>query len=280
MATESSPQLKRVINPEAPLHKMRERRHRNGRDLKCVITQRDSETGGGKTTLACWLAMCWDRHGWDGEEKGTVSVEQFLDTYPDLPPHSVLIMDEAEQLDARRSMAQQNVDFSEHWMTMRTRQIDSILTLPTASALDKRLLELADIRINVVERGLAYVYRVKVDDHNPADGARQWFMHELKWPDVSDHPEAVALDQQKQAKIDQNLEEKEEEAQEDREFSAKEIKQKIIDGGDVERYIRSVNGGTQQVLDKGLIGAEYEISEAQAKRVKSLLMAEVDDDVM
>jgi hypothetical protein len=190
-----------TIDPSTPLHKLRQRRHDDGRDLKVVVTQRNSETGGGKTTLAVWLALCWDQE-WDGKEQGTVAVQEFLNTYPDLPRHSVLIMDEAEELDARRSMKSENIEFSKHWMTMRTRQIDSILTLPTASALDKRLLELADVRINVVSRGLANCYRVRVDDHHPEQGPQEWFMHELEWPDISEHPEFQKLDDQKQALID------------------------------------------------------------------------------
>jgi len=190
------------LDPRCGLAKLRERRHRSGRDLKVIITQRDSETGGGKTTLACFLALSWDPHGWDGEKKGTVSAQEFLDTYPTLPPHSALIMDEAEELDARRSMASENIEFSKDWMMMRTRQIDSILTLPTTSALDKRLLELADVRINVTARGEAECYRIKIDDHNPQRGAQQWHMHSIQWPDLSDHPEFLKLDEQKQAKID------------------------------------------------------------------------------
>lgn len=196
------------LDPRCGLAKLRERRHRDGRDLKVIITQRDSETGGGKTTLACFLALSWDPHGWDGEQKGTVSAQEFLDTYPSLPPHSALIMDEAEELDARRSMASENIEFSKDWMMMRTRQIDSILTLPTTSALDKRLLELADVRINVTARGEAECYRIKVDDHNPQRGAQQWHMHSIQWPDLSDHPEYLKLDEQKQAKIDEEAESK------------------------------------------------------------------------
>ncbi|MFO7898981.1 MAG: hypothetical protein R6V58_07965 [Planctomycetota bacterium] len=58
----------------------------------------------------------------------------------------VIIMDEAEQLDSRRSMSNKNVEFWNLWQTMRFRQITSILTLPTRSALDKRGMELAGTR--------------------------------------------------------------------------------------------------------------------------------------
>jgi len=191
-----------ALDPNCGLAELRASRHRSGRDLKVIITQRDSETGGGKTTLACFLALSWDPQ-WDGEERGTVDPEEFLAAYPNLPKHSVLIMDESEALDSRRSMATENVEFSKDWMMMRTRQIDSILTMPTSSALDSRLVELADVRINVTARGEGKVYRIKIDDHNTTGGANQWFMHEISWPDMSDHPEYRKLDQQKQDKIDE-----------------------------------------------------------------------------
>jgi hypothetical protein len=191
-----------ALDPNCGLAELRASRHRSGRDLKVVITQRDSETGGGKTTLAVFLALSWDR-SWDGEEQGTVSANEFLSTYPQLPQHSCLIMDEAEELDARRSQKRENVEFSKDWMMMRTRQIDSILTLPTTSALDKRLLELADVRINVTRRGKGRVYRIKVDDHQTHRGPTQWFMHEIEWPDLSQNKEFLKLDKQKQDKIEQ-----------------------------------------------------------------------------
>lgn len=208
-----SPHAFRPISPEAPLHQLRERRHANGRDLKIIITQRDSGTGGGKTTLATWLALSWDPE-WTAAERATLDPYEFIRRYPQLPAHSVLLLDEAEELDARRAMAEENVEFSKNWMTMRTRQLDSILTLPTTGALDSRLLELADIRINVLRRGVARVYKVKVDDFNTND-IRQQYLHDLEWPDISDHPEFRALDELKQSKIDAAVAEAAAKAEED-----------------------------------------------------------------
>ena len=187
-----------------PLHQFRQKRLRKNRDLKVIITSRNSTTGTGKTTLALWLALNWDEN-WNADEKATLSVQEYLNTYRELDPGSVLLMDEAEQLDARRSMSQQNVDFAEKWMMMRVRNVTSILTLPTASALDKRLKELADVRINVHRRGRARVYKITVDDHNTSQ-VREWGWHDIEWPDISEHPEMKALDAQKEAKINGVLE--------------------------------------------------------------------------
>jgi hypothetical protein len=192
------------LNPDCKLAKIRRHRHREGRDLKVVITQRNSGTGGGKTTLAGWLCLNWDRD-WSAEERATLDPDEFIGKYPELPAHSCLLLDEAEELDARRSMAEQNVEFAKQWMMMRTRQIDSILTLPTASALDKRIKELADIRINVIERGVANVYKIRIDDHNTSQ-VRERFLHELEWPDISDRGELLTLEAMKNERIDGKVE--------------------------------------------------------------------------
>jgi len=108
-------------------------------------------------------------------------------------------MDEAEQLDARRSMSHKNLDFAEKWMMMRFKQVDSILTLPTASALDKRLIELSDARINVTQRGLANVYKVIVDDHSTE--VKQKLMHRIKWPNLEGTEVMRDVDQLKDNKV-------------------------------------------------------------------------------
>ena len=192
------------LNPDCKLSKLRRHRHREGRDLKVVITQRNSGTGGGKTTFAGRLCLTWEQ-GWSAEQRATLDPDEFIGKYPELPAHSCLLLDEAEELDARRSMAEQNVEFAKNWMMMRTRQIDSILTLPTASALDKRIKELADVRINVIERGLANVYKVRIDDHDTSQ-VRERFLHELEWPDVSERDELQSLEAMKNERIDGKVE--------------------------------------------------------------------------
>lgn len=194
-----SRQLQKRIDPQTPLHQLRQERHEDGRDLKVIITARNSTTGTGKTTLACWLALNWD-DDWTADERATMHVNEFLDLYTELPKESVLLMDEAEQVDARRSMSHKNVNFAEKWMMMRVRQVDSILTLPTSSALDKRLKELADVRINVTSRGTARCYRIVIDDHDTSN-VREHFMHKLTWPALDGHPDMETLDDMKQEKI-------------------------------------------------------------------------------
>jgi len=234
------------LNPDCKLSRIRRHRHREGRDLKVVITQRNSGTGGGKTTLAGWLCLNWDPD-WSAEERATLDPSEFISKYPELPAHSCLLLDEAEELDARRSMAEQNVEFAKQWMMMRTRQIDSILTLPTASALDKRIKELADIRINVIKRGVANVYKIRIDDHNTSQ-VRERFLHELEWPDISDRDELLTLEALKNERIECKVEEATAEESVDPEEVARQTK---IDSAQHQRHQGKTISSIAENVDMG-----------------------------
>ena len=158
-----------------------------------------------------WLALNWDQHGFD-VSKATLEPQSYIDRYLETMPGEVLIMDEAEQLDSRRSMSNTNVEFADRWQQLRYRQVDSILTLPTSSALDKRLEELADIWINVIDRGLAEVYKTTVNDRTKE--INQIPLQTITWPDISDHEVKLQLDAKKKKKNEQQNEraKKEEEA--------------------------------------------------------------------
>jgi len=182
-------------------------RMENDRDLKIIITANDAETGVGKSTLAFALAASWHPiytgEEWSADDYATYDVGTYLDRYRDVEPGAVLLMEEAEQLDARRSMAGENVDFSHYWMAMRVRQVVSILTLPSTSALDKRLWQLADVWINVECRGRASVYDIGVNSFTGK--MTTGFVCEQEWPDLSGHPEMQKLDQKKEEKIARGL---------------------------------------------------------------------------
>jgi len=147
-----------------PIGDAHDRRRSDGRMMNVIVTARDSQTGTGKTTLAVALAHDWDEHGWTAE-KATLDPGEYQDMYGEVNQGAVLILDEAEQAaDNRRSMSDQNLALSHLWATMRFKQVSSIITLPTVTMLDKRLKELADRRIHVVKRGIAKVYKIKVED--------------------------------------------------------------------------------------------------------------------
>jgi hypothetical protein len=179
------------------LQKLYEQRRRDGRTLLVIIIARDAATGTGKTTLACQLAKSWDTHGWTAD-RATLDPGTYADKYTDddTPKKSVLLLDEAEQAaDNRRSMSGQNVKLSHLWATMRFREIYSIVTLPSASMLDKRLKELADVKIVVHNRGTAVAYKTKIDDHDGSYRAKR--LCRLLWEPMDDDPEYQRLTEKK-----------------------------------------------------------------------------------
>jgi len=195
------------MHPLSDLHLLFIDRLANGRDLKIIITAKDAETGTGKSTLAFALAKSWHSifadSEWQTEHHAAIDVSDYLQKYRNTESGSVLIMEEAEQLDARRSTSSKNVDFSHYWMTMRVRQVVSILTLPSTSALDSRLEELADVWIDVQHRGKAIVHDITVNSYDKKKRTPK--IHNLEWPDVSEHEEMKNLDAIKQQKIDRAL---------------------------------------------------------------------------
>lgn len=203
------------IDTSMPLHQLAAHRIAKGRDLKVIITADDSQTGVGKTTAAGWLALNWTwmfaGQQWhvDPEEPvegmGTLNPKEYFKIIAKVGNQfnagTVVVVDDAEELDARRAMQNLNVEFSHRWMLMRLKQAITILTLPSPAAVDSRLEELADVWINITRRGHGVVHDIGVF----AYGSRNVYaekVHGFEFPDVSDHEELVKLGRMKEDKMD------------------------------------------------------------------------------
>lgn len=137
-------------------------------DAKILCTSHNSRPGLGKTTFGIKFARDLDPNGWSAEEKAFLDPYEYMKAYDEVEPGSVLLLDEIEAAaDSRRSNATQNVDLSHAWATKRYRNMITIATLPTTSMLDKRMVELSDYRVNVVRRGTAKAFEVKIPDFPP-----------------------------------------------------------------------------------------------------------------
>lgn len=137
---------------------------RTDNDAKIIIQGADSQTGIGKTTLAIKLARTIDPD-WTAEEKAFIDIRKYINAHLEKPKGSALVLDEIEHgADSRRFMSQDNVDLSQAWAKLRSRNIAVIATLPSISMLDNRMIELADYWILVKRRGVAQPYRVHVND--------------------------------------------------------------------------------------------------------------------
>ena len=227
------------MNPQSDIHRLFVRRMKRDRDLKIIITAKDSQTGVGKTTLAGWLALSWNpmyaEEDWRAETNACIDPNEFFQLQKDSPPGSVLILDDAEELDARRSMQNENVNFSQRWMLMRVLQQVHILTLPSPGALDSRLEELADVWINIQRRGLADVHEIRVNSYG-SRGVMTPRVGQLEYPDVSEHEELEQLRELKDEQIEKrlgNLEEEQEsvDPEEVQRETKIEIAQKLRDSG-------------------------------------------------
>ena len=189
-------------HPMCELNRLIENRKRDNRTLLGSIVARDAATGTGKTTLAVQLAKTLDENGWTAD-MATLDPDTYAEKYTseDTPKKSCLLLDEAEQAaDNRRSSSHGNVKLSHLWATMRYREVYSLTTLPSASMLDKRLKELADLYIVVVERGVAVVYQTKVDDTEGENYLRR--LHRVRWQPLDDDPEYQKLTRKKAERME------------------------------------------------------------------------------
>lgn len=189
-------------HPMCELNRLIENRKRDNRTLLGSIVSRDAQTGTGKTTLAVQLAKTIDENGWTAD-MATLDPDEYAEMYTseDTPKQSCIILDESEQAaDNRRSSSHGNVKLSHLWATMRYREIYSLTTLPSASMLDKRLKELADLYIVVVERGVAVVYQTKVDDTEGENYLRR--LHRVRWQPLDDDPEYQKLTDKKAERME------------------------------------------------------------------------------
>lgn len=203
------------IDPSVELHRAAIERIHSGRDLKIIITAKNSQTGVGKTTLAGWLALSWTPlftgSEWycnpdePTEGMATLNPGEYFDIIKkvgtDFPAGTVVVVDDAEELDARRSMQSLNVEFSQRWMLMRLKQAITIITLPSPSSIDSRLEELADYWINIQRRGKALVHNIEVQDYGSRDVLTRQ-SHFITYPNISNHPEMKKMQQMKEDKMD------------------------------------------------------------------------------
>lgn len=160
----------------------------NDNDIKIIIQGADSQTGIGKTTLAIELCRAIDSDEWNAEEKAFIDVQEYLNSYLDYPPRSSLLLDEiGAGADNRRATSKDNVNLSQGWQMLRSRNLATVATLPSTNMLDPRMLELADYWVLVKRRGIAQPYRIKVNDFNgrvarkPLPGEEH-----IKFPDLPD----------------------------------------------------------------------------------------------
>lgn len=173
-----------------------------GRDMNVIITA-GGETGVGKTTLAAALAMMMDQHGWTFDKAAVADPIKYDQKYDEVPPGSVLILDEAEKAaDARQGQRKEIVELTQSFATKRYKQVFSILTAPSKSWIDKRLGgDSADYWIQCQQtdlgriKGKASIYRMKENEHGNDNYSK--FVEFIEWPNLDWDNEYQKLDERK-----------------------------------------------------------------------------------
>jgi predicted XRE-type DNA-binding protein len=182
-----------------------------GRDMNVIITA-GGETGVGKTTLAAALAMMMDQHGWTFDKAAVADPIKYDKKYDEVPPGSVLILDEAEKAaDARQGQRKEIVELTQSFATKRYKQVFSILTAPSKSWIDKRLgADSADYWIQCQQtdlgriKGKATVYRLKENEHGNENYAK--FIEFIEWPNLDWDKEYQRLDERKEELLESDEE--------------------------------------------------------------------------
>lgn len=144
------------------------------RDMKILITSKGNTTGTGKTTLGIYLAReirrwvndLYGRSGlWGADKYAFMNEREYIHKYLSSETGDILLTDELESMvDNRRSMGHGNVKFTQLWMEMRFLNVVTIGTAPGLHTLDKRVPQNADIWINVIAPGKAYIYFLSTND--------------------------------------------------------------------------------------------------------------------
>lgn len=183
---------------DSELHNEYLRRLKQGRDIRVIVSAENAATGVGKTTAAFVLAQLWDVYRWDAE-KATLDPREYVHQYHDVPPGSILLLDEAEKgLERRRSMSKDVLEVGHAFATLRYRQVGGVLTLPSRSMMDKRIAEkLTDYWVVCKEQPIGEAEVYKFGYNEVLDAAYKEHVETFRWPSMDSNPAFQALDEKK-----------------------------------------------------------------------------------
>lgn len=255
---------------------------------KLVVDAENSALGSGKTSAAIALARRLSGT-FDYEltaDDLTLSGEEYVDRYRNHPgpeQPSVLILDEAVGAgagDARRAMAQSNLDLASAWQTARVKRVVTIVTVGHWGDMDKRLKRLADYRLRCSEKPIGQFVPYKVQtDFSTGDVRTKRLGQPIQFPDVSAFGCRFydALDDMKAELLDSatwdadDLREDDEDGEDEpEEMGEQDIADEILDEG-IGEYVTENPANSKEYIDKDLIAMDYEVSGRSAKRIKKLL---------
>jgi len=258
-----------------------------------IVDAEDARTGVGKTGAACGMAefVAW-YFGYELQERdGVLSGQEYLSLFKQHPNEeqvSVCVWDEAVGAgsgDARRSMAQENVDLGRAWQIMRDRRVITFVTLPDWGDLDSRLQKLADYRVwcrrdigsmQAYEIGTTFEGGdIRTRGLGPGDGAEP-----IAFPDVTDDSELYQSIKAKKDRVQESdsldagelLEDDEDEADSDDSDEGPDLHD-IADevAANIDEYVSIHGGNGTKYVDSDMIELEHGLSIRKAEKVKKLV---------
>ena len=256
-----------------------------------VVDAEDARTGVGKTSAAVAFAkFTANLFGYELREDDLVlSGQQYLELYDNQPGEeqvSVAVWDEAVGAgsgDARRAMANQNVELGQAWQIMRQQKVITFVTLPDWGDLDSRLQKFADYRLWCRrDIGEAQAYEVGTEFNSgslrtrglgPGDGAEP-----IQFPDMVDieDPHYMALKEKKTELIESGTLDADSLHEDPDESDAEDDSTDLVAIADtvaenIDEYTSIHGGNNTSYLDAGLIEIKHDLSVRDAKKVKSLV---------
>jgi hypothetical protein len=256
-----------------------------------VVDAEDARTGVGKTSAAVafgkYIANVFN---YELQERDLVlSGKEYLSLYNKQPGEdqvSVAVWDEAVGAgsgDARRAMAQDNVDLGRAWQVMRTQRVVTLVTLPDWGDLDSRLQKLADYRLwarRDIGQVQAYEIGTTFDGGDlrtrglgPGEGAEPISFPDMK--EIADpHYRAIKVKKDEliaSGKLDAdelNHDEQNDDGTEET-VSYHDIATDVAD--DIDGYVSVHGGNGTKYVDSDLIEMEYDLSGPDANKVKKLV---------
>jgi hypothetical protein len=256
-----------------------------------VVDAEDARTGVGKTSAAVAFGKyIGNVFSYRLQERDLVlSGQEYLSLYEQHPGEdqvSVAVWDEAVGAgsgDARRAMAQENVDLGRAWQIMRTQRVVTLVTLPDWGDLDSRLQKLADYRLWARrDIGEVQAYEIgttfeggdlRTRGFGPGEGAEP-----IAFPDMKDieDPHYLALKAKKDALIesgeldaDAMADDGEDEQEHDDRTHYEDVADAVAEN--IDDYLSIHGQNKTEYVDADLIEMRHDVSGRDAKKIKKLV---------
>jgi len=273
---------------------------RNEHFIGCLV----GREGSGKSMTAIKIADTLDAR-FDAGKNVFFHLDNFLEVLAndEFEQGDIFVLDEAGvQLGSRTWQERAQVLGNQSLQLIRSHNVGLIFTLPSFSELDKQArgrVQLLFKLVNKVDGEYVSAKPMRVEPDREGNGGEPYTIYprrtnqtargvqstrpvkrvEFSPPEDATTEAYLELKEEFQAEQYQETiaELRGEGGEDDNEKDPERIAEEIVDDERIDDFIREINNGAQQVIDKHSLKTEFDIGAPRAKQVKRLLMDEVDD---